>query len=96
MSRVKKFALVFAVIGLVVPLGILLAKTFSSTGFSPVWILYVWPTYFILGGLAGEIDAVTVVYLIVSVLVNAMLYAYVGTIVARLFHSNSGSTASKC
>lgn len=85
MSRVKRFTLVFAVIGLVVPLAILLAKALSSTGFSPMWIFYVWPSYFILGGMAGEIDALSIAYLIVSILLNVALYAYVGSIVARLF-----------
>lgn len=95
MSRIKRFTLVFSVIGLVVPLAILLAKALSSTGFSPMWIFYVWPSYFILGGMAGQIDALTIVYLIVSILLNVALYAYVGSIVARFFPVSSGSTTDK-
>ena len=95
MSRVKTFALVFAVIGLVVPLAILLAKALSAMGFSPIWIFYVWPSYFILGGMAGEIDAVTILYLVVSILINVVLYAYIGSVVARLFRVNSGPTPTK-
>jgi hypothetical protein len=95
MSRVKRFTLVFAVIGLVVPLAILLAKALSSTGFSPMWIFYVWPSYFILGGMAGGIDALTIAYLIVSILLNVALYAYVGSIVARLFRVSPGPTTDR-
>ena len=85
MSRVMKFALAFAVIGLMVPFGILFAKTLTQAGFSPVWIFYVWPSYFILGGMAGGIDAVTIAYLIVSILLNVGVYAYLGSIIGRLF-----------
>lgn len=86
MSRVKTFGLVFAVIGLLVPLSILVAKSVISTGFSPSWIHYLWPSYFILGGLAGEVDAVTVLYVAVSILLNVVLYAYVGTVVGRIIN----------
>ena len=92
MSRVMKFTLAFAVIGLMVPLGILLAKTLSSGGFSPAWIFYVWPSYFILAGMAGTIDAVTITYLAVSVLLNVAIYAYLGSIVGRFFRVNPRAT----
>jgi hypothetical protein len=95
MSRAKRFTLVFSVIGLVVPLAILLAKALNSTGFSPMWIFYVWPSYFILGGMAGEIDALTIAYLIASILLNVALYAYVGSIIGRLFRENPGPTTDR-
>jgi hypothetical protein len=94
MSRAKKFAFVFAVVGLAVPLTILLAKAYSASGFSPIWIYYVWPTYFILGGMAGEIDAVTVAYLIAAILLNVALYAYIGSIIGRLLRGGHESTTN--
>ena len=86
MSRTRTFTLAFAILGLIFPILVLLAKAFASTGFSPSWILYIWPSYFILGGLAGEIDAATIGYVIISILLNAVLYAYVGSLVARIFN----------
>lgn len=95
MSRVKRFILVFAVIGLLVPLAILLAKALSSTGFGPIWIVYVWPSYFVLGGMAGEIDALTMADLIVSISLNVALYAYLGSIVGRLSRANPAPTTDR-
>jgi hypothetical protein len=89
MSRTRIFALAFAILGLILPILVLLAKAFTSAGFSPSWILYIWPSYFILGGLAGEIDAVTIGYVIISILLNVVLYAYAGSLVARLFNGRT-------
>lgn len=87
MSRMRSFALVFGVVGLLVPLAILAAKNMSATGFSPSWIYYAWPSYFILGGLAGAVDYVTVVYLSVSILLNMALYAYIGFVLGRILRN---------
>ncbi|MGH9931878.1 MAG: hypothetical protein ACREA9_21985 [Pyrinomonadaceae bacterium] len=95
MSLTKKMTLIFGILGILVPVVVLVAKTTSPSGFSPSWIFYVWPSYFILGGMAGKIDALTIAYLIVSILLNAALYAYVGSVVARLFRANQGPTTNR-
>jgi hypothetical protein len=77
--------LLFAAIGLLIPVAILLAKMLGPHGFSPDWILYIWPSYFILGGLAGEFGVVVGTYVVVSIFLNIVLYAYVGSTGARLF-----------
>ena len=92
---IRMLSWVFAIIGLAIPIAILLAKALSPTGFSPGWIFYVWPSYFILGGMSGEIDSVTVMYLIVAVLINVALYAYIGNLLARLFKVRSAPTSIK-
>jgi hypothetical protein len=97
MSRVaiKTVTWVFAAIGLAIPIAILLAKAFSPTGFSSAWIFYVWPSYFILGGVSGEVDAVTIIYLIVSILINVALYMYIGYVLARLLPESSAPKSNK-
>ena len=87
MTSVRKCALGFAICGLIIPILILLAKAFSAAGFSPVWIFYVWPSYFMLGGLAGPVDATTITYVVVSILVNVLLFGIVGGAVG---HALSG------
>jgi len=84
MSRIRLTTLVFAAIGLLGPISILVAKSAISGGFDPVWIYYAWPSYFLLGGLAGDVDALVIAYVIVSILLNVALYGYVGSILGRV------------
>lgn len=91
MSSVKKAAIIFGAIGLGVPITILLVKTLSPSGFSPAWIVYIWPSFFLLGGLSGKVDGITIAYLVVSVLINVAVYAYVGIIIGRIWHRHSSA-----
>lgn len=95
MTRAKIFTSTFAAIGLAVPILVIVAKALSPAGFSPIWIYYVWPSYFILGGMAGRIDLVTVAYLAGSILLNVLLYAYVGYVLGRLFAFTANERKSK-
>ena len=83
MSSTKLFVAILGTAGLAVPLSILAVKLVSDTGFSPAWVYYVWPSYFVLGGLAGEVDTVVVAYVLASILLNVVLYAYIGILLAR-------------
>jgi hypothetical protein len=67
--------LIFGLIGLGIPLAILLAKATITGGFSSAWIYFVWPSYFILGGLSGTTDTTVLVYLAASIAINVGLYA---------------------
>jgi len=84
MAKTRTFALVFATIGIAVPICVLALRSVSAEGFSSAWIFVVWPSYFILGGLSGTVDAVVVAHVVISILINAILYAYVGSVIARL------------
>ena len=84
MFNTRTLTLLFAFLGLLVPLAILAVKQLSAAGFSPQWIYFAWPTYFILGGLSGQVDATAITFLIVSIVLNIAIYAYVGSIFGRL------------
>ena len=88
MTNSKFTAGVFGVIGAVVPVILLVARNVDfGKDFADAIMLWVWPSYLILGGLSGPLDGVVIAYLIVSIVINIGLYAYVGVLIARLFES---------
>lgn len=57
----------------------------SAHGWWPQWILYVWPTSYMLGGTSGEKDIGGYLTIAAAIAVNAVLYGYIGSVLARLF-----------
>ena len=69
----------FAVLGVLVPIGLLVADHMSPHGWWPGWIKYVWPTDFMLGATGAIVDRVWFEIAAVSISINAALYVIVGT-----------------
>jgi len=91
MSKTRSMTVLFAFFGLAVPSFILAAKQLSTVGFDPLWIYFVWPTFFILGGLAGKVDAAVIAFFALAIVLNVVIYAYVGSVVGRLLFSSRES-----
>ena len=77
-------ALVAGAIGIVLPLILLAVDAASVHGWWPKWIVYVWPTSYMLGATAGEKDLAAYLIITAAVAVNSLVYAYLGFVIARL------------
>jgi hypothetical protein len=81
-------AAVGALLGICIPLVLLYIDATTRGGWWPPWIMYVWPTDFMLGVASGERDRFFVEIAAVATAINAALYAAVGAglgAVSRLF-----------
>lgn len=74
----------FALAGFGIPLAIL-AIDWITTGWYPVWVTYVWPTWIFLLPYGGEYFGIEeLAVAIVSIGLNAALYALIGYGVERI------------
>ena len=95
-SVVTRFALKAAALGLVLPISIFaVSEARLITG---TWwfnsIPFVWPSYLMLLPFSGPLDLMTIGVLVVSMFVNALIYAAIGALLFVLFQrSRRVSTA---
>lgn len=66
---------VFAVIGIAVPLTVLGVDWIADRGYWPSWITWIWPSSLMLIGTAGRLEAGGLLIIIISIAMNAVLYA---------------------
>lgn len=78
-------ALILGAIGVLLPALLLAVDAASAHGWWPKWILYVWPTSYMLGATSGEKDVGGYLVVAAAIVINGALYAYVGSVGARLF-----------
>jgi hypothetical protein len=84
----RKLVAFFSAIGFVVPLLILLIDWVS--GWYPDWVGWIWPSWFLLGPASGHyLDLDKVVIIVISALVNALIYAMFGLLVYSLISLGS-------
>lgn len=91
--QMLKSVILFAVLGVLGPIGLLVADRMSPHGWWPDWIKYIWPTDYMLGATGAIVDHVWFEIAAVSMALNAALYAVVGAILVavwrRLFASGT-------
>lgn len=80
----RRLVVVFAVIGIAVPLTVLGLDWISDRGYWPVWITWVWPSSLMLIATAGRLEAGGVLIIAVSIAINAVLYAGLAGILGYL------------
>jgi hypothetical protein len=78
-----RFAVIAAVIGVIIPLLFLVVDALSQTGWWPKWILFVWPTSYMLIATSGIKDLSAYMLIALSIAVNGAVYAGVGAIAYR-------------
>ena len=80
---IRKAIIIGAVIGIAFPLAIMSADSLSSTGWWPDWILWVWPSSYMLIATAGKKEPWDYFVIALSIAVNAALYCYIASLVFR-------------
>lgn len=80
----RNVVLIFGAVGLFLPI-VLLGVDAASPRLWPQWILYVWPTSYMLGATSGEKDIGGYLIIAAAIAINAVLYGYVGSVLVRLF-----------
>ena len=78
--RTLRTTIAFAVLGILGPIALLVADHMSPHGWWPEWIAYVWPTDYMLGATSAVVDSFWYEVAALSIVLNAILYAVVGTI----------------
>lgn len=90
----RRAALILGAIGVLLPMILLAVDAASAQGWWPKWILYVWPTSYMLGATSGEKDIGGYLIIAAAIAINGALYAYVGSVVARLFRHKPENSIS--
>lgn len=97
MSRYRRVATIFGLVGLLVPIAIFLVD-WLLRGWFPEWVFLVWPTSILLLPYPGYgFDAERGIVFILSAVINAAIYAALGAAVRwvlgrfRSSGSNAGS-----
>ncbi len=90
----RKVLLVGALIGVLVPLLVLWADSLSATGWWPDWILWVWPSSYMLMATAGKKELWDYFVIILSIAINGALYCYVASILYRVARRTDGHRAA--
>lgn len=75
MPRLSHVAFAGAALGVVIPVAIMLINSYIDLMWWPQWILFVWPTSFMLIATSAIINAFFFKIAAISVAVNALLYA---------------------
>jgi len=76
--------LLSAAIGIMLPLALMAIDSMSDHGWWPGWILFFWPSSYILGATAGTKDLNAYLMIAIAVAINGIIYGYVGSLLYRL------------
>ena len=71
-------------IGILVPAVIMCLDSWSTHGWWPAWVLWVWPSSYMLLATAGKKEAWDYLIIVFAVLVNGALYGYLFSVLYRL------------
>jgi hypothetical protein len=74
----KTVATLCGVVGLLIPAILVVIDRLSSGGWWPRWVIYVWPTSYMLIANSAVMDATAYVIIAFSAVLNALLYSLVG------------------
>jgi len=80
--RLRNITLAFAAAGFAIPIAILSIDRLSAHGFWRHWVLYVFPSSYMLGAASGIIDSVYYEMAAIAILVNVALYSIAGFMLA--------------
>jgi len=81
--RSLQVVLVAAAIGIAFPIVFLTVDGLSGQGWWPSWILYVWPSSYILGATSGVKNLGAYAMIVISIAINGLIYGYVGSLLFR-------------
>lgn len=89
----RKIVIIAGIVGLSIPVTIMGIDSLSQHGWWPAWILYIWPTSYMLGATSGIKEFADYVIIVVSIAVNGVIYGYLASVLNRLVarHEESGS-----
>lgn len=80
----RRALVVGAVIGIGIPIAIMTADSLSPKGWWPDWILWVWPSSYMLMATAGKKELWDYFVIGLSIVINGALYAYIASLIYRL------------
>ena len=80
---IRKAIISGALIGIAIPLAIMSADSLSSAGWWPDWVLWVWPSSYMLMATAGKKELWDYFVIALSVAVNVALYSYLAGLAIR-------------
>jgi hypothetical protein len=89
--RLKLVVILFATAGFAIPVIILVIDRLSAHGFWRHWIVYVFPSSYMLGAASGIIDSFFYEMAAIAILVNIVLYSVAGFIVGIVLRLIFGS-----
>jgi hypothetical protein len=78
--RLSSIIILFATAGFVIPVVLVAIDCLSAHGFWRHWILYVFPSSYMLGAASGIIDSFFYEMAAIAIVVNIMLYSIAGFI----------------
>jgi|SRR5271167_1839282 len=79
--KTKYVPIISGSVGALVPLVIVSIDRLSSGGWWANWILYVWPSSYMMGATSAIIDGFWYEMLAFATAINALIYALVGTLI---------------
>jgi len=88
--RTFRVTFLFATIGTLLPLAILIVDRKSHQGWCPEWVAYVWPTSYMFIATSGIVDRFWYEIALLSVSLNALLYGLAGAGLAFVFRKFGG------
>lgn len=83
--RTLRISVVFAALGILGPIVLLVADHMSPHGWWPDWIKFVWPTDYMLGATSAIVNSFWFQVAALSIALNAIIYAVVGAILVAVW-----------
>jgi hypothetical protein len=78
MTKPKNIAALCGLVGLLIPVILVVIDRSISGGWWPRWVIYVWPTSYMLIANSAVMDATAYTIIVFSAFLNAVLYALLG------------------
>lgn len=78
MITFKKAAALCGLIGFLIPVILVVVDQSTNGGWWPRWVIYVWPTSYMLIANSAVMDATAYTIIALSAFLNALLYALLG------------------
>jgi hypothetical protein len=85
--RLKPIVISFAILGFLIPVSIIAIDRLSAHGWWRPWVLYVFPSSYMVGAASGIIDSFFYEMTAIATLVNTLLYAVVGCILGLVLRA---------
>jgi hypothetical protein len=76
--RIKSIVVWFAILGFLIPVAIIAVDRLSAHGWWRPWMLYVFPSSYMIGAASGVIDGFFYEMAALAIIANTVLYAVVG------------------
>lgn len=85
--RVRSIVISFAILGFLIPVAIIAIDRLSAHGWWRPWMLYVFPSSYMIGAASGIIDSFFYEMAALAIIVNTVLYAVVGLLFALVLRA---------